>query len=63
MRKDMETLTNNKKTKMRHAQNEKGKWNGIELPNRERIIGENENYKYLGFLEADTIKQTEMNEK
>ena len=38
---------------------------GIELPNQEkiRILGEKENYKYLGVLEADTIKQMEMKEK
>ncbi len=30
----------------------------IELPNQERIrtLGEKENYKYLGILEADNIK-------
>ena len=35
---------------------------GIELPNQERIrtFGEKENYKYLGILEADTIKQVEI---
>ena len=35
---------------------------GIELPNQEKIrtLGENETYKYLGILEADTIKQVEM---
>ena len=33
-----------------------------ELPNQEnfRILGEQENYKYLGILEADIIKQIEM---
>ncbi len=38
---------------------------GIELPNQERIRtrGEKENYKYLGILEADIIKQVEMKEK
>ena len=38
---------------------------GIELPNQERIrtLRERENYKYLGILEADTIKQVEMEEK
>ena len=37
---------------------------GMELPNHEKIrtIGEKENYKYLGILETDTIKQ-EMKEK
>ena len=32
---------------------------GIELPNQEsiRTYGEKENYKYLGILEVDTIKQ------
>ena len=31
---------------------------GIELPNQEKIrmLGEKETYKYLGILEADTIK-------
>ena len=35
---------------------------GIELPNQDKIrkIAENETYKYLGILEADTIKQVEM---
>ena len=38
---------------------------GIELPNRDKIrtLGENETYKYLGILEADTIKQVEMKDK
>ena len=38
---------------------------GIELPNRERIrtLGEKENHKYLGMLEANVIKQTEMRRK
>ena len=38
---------------------------GIELPNQERIrmLGEKENYNYLGIFEADTIKQAEMKEK
>ena len=40
---------------------------GIELPSEEqekiRTLGEKENYKYLGILEADTIKQTEMKRK
>ena len=31
---------------------------GLEIPNQEciRKFGEKENYKYLGILEADTIK-------
>ena len=35
---------------------------GIELPNHDKIttLGENETYKYLGVLEADTIKQVQM---
>ena len=35
---------------------------GIELPNHDRIrtLEENETYKYLGILEADTIKQVQM---
>ena len=38
---------------------------GIELPNEDKIksLAENETYKYLGILEADTIKQAEMKEK
>ena len=38
---------------------------GIELPNQENIwtLGEKETYKYLGILEADTIKQAEMKEE
>ena len=36
-----------------------------ELPNQEQIrtLGEQEPYKYLGILEADTIKQAEMKER
>ena len=38
-----------------------GKWHltdGMELPNKDKIrtLGEKEIYKYLGILEADTIK-------
>ena len=38
---------------------------GIELPNKDknRTLGENETYKYLGILQADTIKQVEMKDK
>ena len=38
---------------------------GIELLNKDKIksLAENETYKYLGILEADTIKQAEMKEK
>ena len=38
---------------------------GIELPNQDkfRTLAENRTYKYLGFLEADTIKQVEMKGK
>ena len=38
---------------------------GMELPDYDqiRMLGENETYKYLGILEADTIKQVEMNDK
>ena len=41
----------------------KEKQQGIELPNQENILTlrEKESYEYLGILEADTIKQTEMN--
>ena len=37
---------------------------GVELPNQEKLrtLGEKETYKYLGILEADTIKQVEMKE-
>ena len=37
----------------------------MELPNKDKIktLVENEIYKYLGILEADTIKQAEMKEK
>ena len=39
--------------------------NGMELPNKDKIktLAENETYKYLGILEADTIKQAEVKEK
>ena len=38
---------------------------GMELPNQDKIrkLRENETYKYLGILKADTIKQVEMKEK
>ena len=38
---------------------------GIELPNHDKIrtLGEEETDKYLGILEADTIKQVEMKDK
>ena len=41
------------------------KWHmtdGMELPNHDKIrtLEENETYKYLGILEADTIKQVQM---
>ena len=38
---------------------------GIELPNKDKIksLAGNETYKYLGILEAGTIKQAEMKEK
>ena len=37
---------------------------GMELPNHDKIktLRENETYKYLGILEADTIKQVEIKE-
>ena len=37
----------------------------MELPNKDKIktLAENEANKYLGILEADTIKQAEMKEK
>ena len=37
----------------------------MELPNQVKIrtLGEKETYKYLGILDADTIKQVEMKEK
>ena len=38
---------------------------GMELPNLDKIrtLGEKETYKYLGILEADTIKQVQMEDK
>ena len=38
---------------------------GMEQPNQDKIRthGENETYKYVGILEADTIKQVEMKGK
>ena len=38
---------------------------GMKLPNQEnlRMLREKETYKYLGILEADTIKQMETKEK
>ena len=37
----------------------------MELPNQDKIrtLGGQETYKYLGILEADTIKQVETKEK
>ena len=37
----------------------------MELPNQDKIrsLGEKETYKYLGILEADTIKEVEMKGK
>ena len=37
----------------------------MELPNQNKIrtLGEKESYKYLGILEANTLKQMEMKEK
>ena len=37
----------------------------MELPNQDKIrtLGEKETNKYLGILEADTIKQVEMKDK
>ena len=37
----------------------------MELPNHDKIrtLGEKETYKYLGILEADTIKLVEMKDK
>ena len=52
--------------KMCHASNEKQKMTeGIELSNQGKIrmLGDKENYQYLGILEAGTIKQAEMKEK
>ena len=38
---------------------------GMEIPNQDKIrtLGEKETYKYLGILEADTIKQVEIKDK
>ena len=38
---------------------------GMEQPNQDKIrtLGENETYKYLGILVANTIKQVEMKDK
>ena len=38
---------------------------GLELPNQDKIktLTENETYKYLDILEANTIKQVEMKDK
>ena len=40
----------------------RGRTDGMELPNQDKIrtLGENETYKYLGILEANTIKQAQM---
>ena len=38
---------------------------GVELPSQGKIrkVGENQTYKYLGIVEAETIKQVETEEK
>ena len=38
---------------------------GMELPSQDKnkTLGEKYSYKYLGILEADTIKQVEMKDK
>ena len=38
---------------------------GTELPNQDKIrtLGENDAYKYLGILEADTTRQVQMKDK
>ena len=52
---------------MHHASNKKRETtpDEIEQLNQEKIgtLGEEETYKYLGILEADTIKQMKMKEK
>ena len=53
---------------MCHASHEKWQmtydWrNGLPNQDKTRTLGENETYKYLGILEADTIKQVEMKDK
>ena len=37
----------------------------MELPNEDKIrsLAENKTYKYLGILEADTVKQVQMKDK
>ena len=44
---------------IKSGKREKKKTEGIDLPNKKRIrmLGKKENYKYLGILQADTIKQ------
>ena len=53
---------------MCHANNEKRKrdmTDKIDLSNQEKIrtLGKKETYKYLGILEADTLKYVEMKEQ
>ena len=49
---------------MCHSSNEKWQNDRMELPNREiRTLREKETYKYLGVMEADTIKHMEKKEK
>ena len=53
---------------MCHVHNEKlekrsSRSNDVPKQERIRTLGEEENYKYLDMLEADTIKQAEMKEK
>ena len=52
---------------MHYAHNESGKkhMEGMELPNQGKIslLRQKETYKYLGILQADTIKQVGIKEK
>ena len=49
----------------RHEKRQTTPTDGIELPNKHKLrtLAENETYKYLGILEADTIKQVEIIQK
>ena len=52
-------------TQKMHSRIQTQETDGMVIPNHDKIrmLGENETYKYLGILEADTIKQMEMKDK
>ena len=58
-------VNNNSNNNINNKSSKRHLTDGMELPNQDNIrtLVENETYKYLGILEADTIKQVEMKDK